>query len=150
MPFSNLVLLSDIHKVEKNLKGPMRISPPRSTSRKVGNPPGLDWKLTSVKLRHPFWFTFGYSTEPTNVPPYMGTPKFPIAHSYVPFNDEGAVTLKLFFSTTNLPTVHPNNKPKTHNKRLSFVPIFFFFFFFPHKKRKKIRMNRKNWNSKCN
>lgn len=109
--------------MEKNIKK----LPPLSTRTKMGKPPALDLKerSKSEKLLHPLWFDLGYITAPTIVPPYWGTPKFPIAHSYIPFIDSGDVTFKLFFSTTNLPIQLPIRRiNQTHTKNPNFSVIF--------------------------
>lgn len=72
----------------------------------MGRPPaflGLNEMSNWSKLWHAFRLDLGYSTHPCKVPPYCGTPKLPMAHSYLPLSSLGDVTWMLFFSTTNLP-----------------------------------------------
>uniref|UniRef100_A0A0A9GDM4 Uncharacterized protein n=1 Tax=Arundo donax TaxID=35708 RepID=A0A0A9GDM4_ARUDO len=79
---------------------------PRSMRTKLGRPPaclGLKEMSNWSKLWHAFLLVLGYSTQPCRVPPYCGTPKLPMAHSYLPLSSSGDVTWMLFFSTTNRP-----------------------------------------------
>lgn len=96
--------------------------PPRSTKTKLGRAPGLDLKEISKSENslQPFWFSFGYTTVPAMLPPYWGIPKLPMALSWVPLIFSGDVTLKLFFSTTNLAfDMGVNNTSNTTNPRKS-------------------------------
>lgn len=90
--------------IKKQLKIKKRGVPPRSTKRIVGSMPGWDLneRPNSPNSLQPFRFSFGYATAPAMLPPYWGIPKLPIALSYVPLILSGDVTVKLFFSTTNL------------------------------------------------
>ena len=75
---------------------------------KLGRAPGLALNETPPSnLSHPLAFFFGYTTVPAMLPPYCGIPKFPIALSCFPLSPLGDVTIRLFFSTTNLAEIGP-------------------------------------------